>query len=260
MGDQTHDLDREALQTEAVLWQRMAAGDAQARQQLIEHHLPYAKVVAATHFKRRMAEDIEFGDYLQWASLALLESVDRYQPGQGAGFRTFAAHRMRGAILDGLSQWSETRQQFAVRRQLERERLDSVKSLAEPAAWEVSGERSCKELFAYLADVGMGLALGILLEGTGMIDRDVSSQPAETDQPYQHLELKHLKRQVMALARQLPNSQRQVLEQHYLAEVSFSDIALQLGLTKGRISQIHKQALGALRQALLERDKVNLLA
>lgn len=261
MGEPTRSPSGGALDAnlEAELWRRHAAGDAHARAELLERHVPYARVVAASFYKRRTTDDVEFGDYLQWAAVALIESVDRFRPDQGAGFRTFAAHRMRGAILDGLRQSTEHRQQVAAKRQLEKDRLESVTASGSSMASEDLPGRSGKELFAFLADVGVGLALGILLEGTGMIDGDAFGQASEPDPPYQHAELKQLKLQVLALARKLPESQRQVLELHYLGEVCFSDIAGRLGLTKGRISQIHQQALGTLREALLARIQVDLV-
>ena len=238
---------------EDELWTRWRLqGDPQARQQLIERHLPYARIVAARYYARRVHDEIEFGDYLQLASLAMVESVDRYRPGQGAQFRTFAAHRMHGAILDGLEKLTEKQQQVAVRQRLERERLEAAKLNARERVQASSSGAAAREdeLFAYLAEVGIGLALGVLLEETGMIDRDAGGVATEADQHYKRVEMTQLKDRLAALVEALPPAQRSVLQWHYRHDQSFVDIAQRLDLSRGRVSQIHKQALESLRQAL----------
>jgi RNA polymerase sigma factor FliA len=238
---------------EGELWARLRSrGDLQARQALIERHLPYARIVAARYYARRVHDEIEFGDYFQLASLAIVESVDRYLPDQGAQFRTFAARRMHGAILDGLEKLTEKQQQVAVRRRLERERLEAVKSNARDAVDGAKRGSATKEdqLFAYLAEVGIGLALGVLLEETGMIDRDACGAMSDMQQQYRQIEMSQLKTRLSALVECLPPDQRSVLQWHYRHDDSFVDIAQRLDLTRGRVSQIHKQALESLRQAL----------
>src|SRR5207247_5117094 len=96
---------------EAALWRQLrATSDAQAREKLLALHLPYARTLAATFYARRFHDEIEFGDYLQFASVGLLEALDRYDPGRGVQFRTFAARRMQGAILNGLEKLTEKQQ------------------------------------------------------------------------------------------------------------------------------------------------------
>ncbi len=69
--------------------------------------------------------------------------------------------------------------------------------------------------------------------------------------PYlQVLELKQLQEQVRNMVSTLPAQQRTVISCHYVQEIPFETIATMLGLSKGRISQIHKQALLNLRQKM----------
>ena len=238
---------------EGELWARWRShGDAHARQTLIERHLPYARIVAARYYARRVHDEIEFGDYFQLASLAMVESVDRYLPGEGAQFRTFAARRMHGAILDGLEKLTEKQQQVAVRQRLERERLEAAKLDARQRVDGSPRAATAKEdeLFAYLAEVGIGLALGVLLEETGMIEREASGAATDAEQHYKRVEMTQLKTRLATLVDGLPPAQRSVLHWHYQHDHSFVDIAQRLGLSRGRVSQIHRQALELLRRAL----------
>ena len=158
---------------EGELWARWRSqGDAHARETLIERHLPYARIVAARYYARRVHDEIEFGDYFQLASLAMVESVDRSLPGEGAQFRTFAARR------------------------------------------------------------------------------HASGAATDAEQHYKRVEMTQLKTRLAGLVEGLPPAHRSVLQWHYQHDHNFVDIAQRLHLSRGRVSQIHRQALELLRQAL----------
>jgi len=245
---------------ESELWHRWRAlGEDAARDALLQLHLPYAKVIAAMLYARRPNNTIEFDDYLQLARMGLLEAFDRYDPAGGAQFRTFAARRMRGAVLDGLARFSEQSQQVAYRRRVLAERSASLtdRSAPETRAGSAVERRgvvdSPAELFRYLAEVGVGLALGFMLENTGMFDAGnvIAGGP---DPLYSAIELRHTRQQLRFLVGQLPPQECQVVTRHYLHGHGFDEIATELGLSKGRISQVHKKALGSLRSLLADRQ------
>lgn len=96
----------------------------------------------------------------------------------------------------------------------------------------------------FVSEIGLGLALSWLLEGSGMVDAGDRSHV----QPfYASVELRELREQLLLLVKQMPAQQSRVITAHYLQDIPFEEIARSMGLTRGRISQIHKQALGALR-------------
>jgi len=243
----------------APLWARWRdEGDAAAREQLICHYLPYARIVAATVFSRRTHSDVEFEDYLQLARVGLVEAVDRFDPGQGAQFKTFAAKRVRGAVLNGLVSLTEKNQQISVKMRLRQERLEAAKDAAEHAA---SGEgapeapsRSGGKLFRYLAEVGIGLALGILLEDTGMVDAESFGSETHAPSPevsyFRKTETYQLRTVLHGLVERLTEQQRRIIRYHYVQEIPFDEIATTMGVTRGRISQLHRQGLLRLRELL----------
>jgi len=229
---------------ELELWQRCRSGDAGARDRLIEFHLPYARVVAASYYAKRMHDEIEFGDYLQLATVGLLECVDRYEPDSGAQFRTFAARRMHGALLDGIERMTEKQQQIAARKRLEQQRLESIRDSARAGS---SRERTKEQLLAYLADAGLAFALSWLLDGTGMLH---TGEKSESIPFYGSAELKQLRERIVELVHSLPAQEKRVIHEHYFQEHALQDIAEEMHLTRGRISQIHHRALKRLREGL----------
>ncbi|WP_307581296.1 sigma-70 family RNA polymerase sigma factor [Variovorax paradoxus] len=234
--------------------------DAAAREQLICHYLPYARIVAATVFARRTHSDVEFEDYLQLARIGLVEAVDRYDPDQGAQFKTFAAKRVRGAVLNGLVSLTEKNQQISVKMRLRQERLEAAKDAAEHAvAYEGGGapeapSRSGDKLFRYLAEVGIGLALGILLEDTGMVDAESFGSETHAPSPevsyFRKTETHQLRTVLHGLVERLTEQQRRIIQYHYVQEIPFDEIATTMGVTRGRISQLHRQGLLRLRELL----------
>jgi RNA polymerase sigma factor FliA len=234
---------------ELALWRRLrGSADVGAREQLLALHLPYARVVAATYFARRFHDEIEFGDYLQYASIGLLEAMERFDPDRGAQFRTYAARRMHGAILNGIERLTEKQQQISCRQRLRAERLHAVKELAQqraPGDGPLEGER----LIRYVAEAGIGLALAWMLDGTGMVDEP---DRAESIPFYRNAEMRQLRDRLLREVDGLPVQERTVVRSHYLQDMPFERVAAMLSLTKGRISQIHRQALLRLRDTMAE--------
>jgi RNA polymerase sigma factor for flagellar operon FliA len=234
---------------EASLWRQLrCGGDAAARARLAEMHRPYARTIAAMLYARRLHQDIEFDDYLQLASVGLLEALDRFDPERGVQFRTFAARRMHGAVLDGLERLTEKQQQIAARQRLRAERLQDVKAQALQAAGaREAGPRTPAQLLQFVSETGIGLALCWLLEGSGMVEEP---ERAEAQPFYRSVELRQLRERLLQALEGLPARERTVVRNHYLQEMAFEDIAALLQVSKGRISQIHRQALLRLRAQL----------
>lgn len=231
-------------------------GDQGAHERLIFHYLPYAKTVAATYYAARFHDEIEFADYLQLASVGLVEAMNNFDPARGVQFRSFAARRMHGAILNGIDRFTEKQQQIAVRRRVMQERQEEAIAVAK-AGTSSSSSRTQVALFRELAEVGIGLALSLLLADTGMVCDDERNQIGIS--AYDGLELKQLRERVRGFVGQLPKQEQLVIRCHYLQSMALDDVALMLGVTKGRVSQIHRKALGALRDAIKARPNCDLI-
>jgi len=234
-----------AIDEERALWIRWRDDrDAQARDQLIARYSRYARIMAATFYGKRFHDEIEFADYEQFAQVGMLESFERFDPDQGVQFRTYASRRIQGAILDGIERLTERQQQLATQRRMRGERRDSLVAQEDD---EAHPSRTPEQVLRYVADVGVGLALAWLLEGTGMVDEGERTAAMPF---YRNAELAQTRERLLQLVKDLPAQQSRVITAHYLQQVPFEQIALAMGLTKGRISQIHKQALAALRALL----------
>lgn len=223
---------------EASLWRRLRfEGEARCRERLFSRFLTLARALAHREFGRRPPQGLERGDFEQWAYGGLLEAIDAYDPLRGALFSAFARHRIRGSIADGAALASEASAQYTFRRRIEQERLGSVSAQETRASADPVRE---------LGDLATSLALGLMIEALP----DASNSPQGYESPaWRDLQI--------TLAREierLPDSEGAIIRHHYQGGVSFTQIARLLGLTKGRVSQLHRAALERIRVALTLND------
>jgi RNA polymerase sigma-B factor len=69
-------------------------GDLDAREELVHRFMPLARDLAL----RYAYADEQFDDLFQVASLGLLKAIDRYEPGRGSKFTSFAAPTILGEL------------------------------------------------------------------------------------------------------------------------------------------------------------------
>jgi RNA polymerase sigma factor FliA len=222
---------------EQVLWLRWQQGRASAtRDALIVHYSPWARQVARDVFLRVFLMRDAWHDCVQNALIGLMEAIERFDPDRGVAFKPFARLRVRGAVFNGLrvlrNVHLELGHDAAHREALARERAESLRE-------DDSGD----PLEAFIATT-VGLGIGFLLDMQSMPGH---MQPADA---YAELERAELGAAISESLDQLAERDRTIIVLHYYHQLSFVEIADQLGVTKGRISQLHKRALENLRYHL----------
>lgn len=222
---------------DAALWRRYLEEPTDlVRQQIFDRHITFTLRLARHQFRRQPPENFELGDVEQLALEALLQSIDRYDPLRGAPFQSFLRKRVQGNISNGLSKASEARAHYSYRYRAERERLSSL-----------LGEKDKeKSALAALSKLAAQLAIGLMLEDGGDVDEIASPELSA----YETLAWGELNQMLSEKVEALPESEAFIIRQHYRSGVSFQQIALLLGLSKGRISQLHSSALNKLRRQL----------
>lgn len=203
-------------------------------------YLPFARNVARRHFLNR-GGDIELPDLCQMAYAGLLEAIDRFDPAVGAPFVSYAERRVSGSVLDGISKISEVREQISFRNRVRSERAQSF-CIDQP------GELSTADALRALAEAAIGLALGFMFEGTAIyVATEATDHRADA---YESVVWKETVRRVTQAVAELPERDQFVIRGHYLEGVAFETLAISLGVTKGRVSQLHRAALMVLKSKL----------
>jgi RNA polymerase sigma factor FliA len=75
--------------------------DPIARDRIIVHYSPLVKFVAG-RVGAGLPSSVDPGDLVSAGVFGLIDAVERFDPGRGVKFETFAVPRIRGAVFDGL--------------------------------------------------------------------------------------------------------------------------------------------------------------
>ena len=148
----------------------------------------------------------------------------------------------RQRVLRGM-EIAEIREQVAARKRIVAQRVAAL------------GEPQPADVFGQLAEMAIGLAVGFVLEGTGM---HCAPDAGYADNSYQGAAVGQLRRTLDAVIEQLPPLQRRVVQGHYLHGQPFGEIAKAHQLTAGRVAQLHKDAMASLRGLLRARNVVDI--
>lgn len=223
---------------EASLWRRLRfEAEVRCREALFQLHLPFAKRIAGGEHSKKRRLGLERGDFEQASFAALLEAIDRYDPLVGAPFQAFARVRIKGAIADGLARASEVGAQVRYRKRVQAERIRSLSA---------GGKVSDADALSALSELAALLAIGFIAEN-GVPALGSTQQPPD---PFESTAWRDLEISVRREIERLPETERAVIYNHYVLGVEFTQIALLLGCTKGRVSQLHTSALKRLRSHL----------
>lgn len=110
-------------------WDQFWSGDPDARIQILLDHLPLVKAIAYRVGRHiHFAEESE--DLVQWGCEGLIESLNRFDPSNGAPFRSFAAMRIEGSMIDAMR-----REDFLTRRA--RRKVNLVRSTEDRLAQDL---------------------------------------------------------------------------------------------------------------------------
>ncbi|MDP1860900.1 MAG: FliA/WhiG family RNA polymerase sigma factor [Gemmatimonadaceae bacterium] len=233
-----------------------SAVSAETRQQLLGEHLGLVYHVAR-QLCRAKQMDVELDELVSAGTIGLIEAFNNFDEGRGLAFSTFAAPRIRGAMLD------ELRRQDHVPRSVRRRFRE-----LNVATDELTGQLGRSPDQSQIAD-RMGIDVGTLFkwqsEGDNgrfiPLDRGVEGSSrsripleqlvASTEQELDDRitmgqEVTRLRSALMVL----PEQERNVLTLYYFEELKLHEIAALLTVSESRVSQIRAKAISRLRKSL----------
>jgi RNA polymerase sigma factor for flagellar operon FliA len=222
------------------------------RERLILEHLPQVRLIAR-RIRDRLPENVSLEDLVSAGIVGLIAAVDQFDPGHNVKLKTYAEHKIRGAILDSLRglDWAPRQRrkkakqiEFAISRA--EQRLHRI-----PGEDEIAAEMGVdlEEYHQWLVDV-QGLNIGSLEytgedgEGKGLLEYLSDDQ----DQlPSRLLERSQLEQLLSDAILKIPPMERTVLGLYYLEELTLREIAQVVDLHESRISHLKSQAILRLR-------------
>ncbi len=224
--------------------------DADRKECIIREFLPFIRFTAR-RLGWRLSPGMSEDDLISAGVVGLLDALQRFQPGT-VKLKTYAEHRIKGAMLD------ELRAEDTLPRNV-RDRVNAMKNAHTklehllgrfPEDFEVAAAIgvSLDEYHKTLRESGAALHLRFE-DFTGRGGDDGSDgllenlPDVEGKDPLSLLEKSIMKDILADVIRQIPEKERMILSLYYWDELTMKEIGKVLGLTEGRVSQLHGQAI-----------------
>lgn len=239
----------ESLETGATEW-----GDFSPREQeqIVRHYAPKIRFLAL-RLKAKLPKSVELGELISSGTLGLMEALGKFRPQLGIRFETYAENRIRGAMLDELRRldWfpRSLRQRVRV--------LDEAMRTVEHEQGRQATEEELQRITGLeLREVRQGLEAlqNQLWLSLDAIQDSVSGDSVENGgEPYSDTAMRELAERVAPLIERLTPREKLVLSLYYTDELNMRETAEVMGITEGRVSQLHTQALNRLRREFISR-------
>jgi RNA polymerase sigma factor for flagellar operon FliA len=252
-----------AMMTENSSRRRLSESESE---QLIAEHAPLVKAIAQS-LLRRLPPSVELDDLLQDGFIGLLGAILQTTKNHaGSQFQKYASLKIRGAMLDGLRENDPgTRSVRRTMRRVER----AIHQLGHALGRSPNEDEVARSLVMPLAEYQKVLqeAHGYILFSIEDFDNGESTDEFlewcmnTQSNPLAALERRVLQRKLLIAISDLSVREEEVMSLRYVNDFSMQQIVDRLGLTEGRISQVHSQAIAKLRAAVMGLDeKSSLLA
>jgi len=243
---------------EIELGKRAREGDREARKRLVKRNLKLVVGVA----KRYRGKGLPFEDLIQEGNIGLIKAVEKFDPGLGYRFSTYAMWRIRQVIQRAVADkgrelripvhmWEKMRKTSKVYAWLcsELRREPAEEEVAEGLGWEVEQIRDAVEV---MQEYMISLNQTVGQEGghaeLGDFLRDESA-PEVSEAVVHNVELALLNEAIKGLSERA----RHVLVRRHgldgLAEATLRELAEELNISKGRVRLLQRKAEKMLRTA-----------
>ena len=216
---------------------------ATSRERLVASHMPLVHSIARRHVGK--GEELE--DLVQVGALGLLKASDRFDPGRGVAFATFAAPVIEGEIRHHLRDRTAPiripRELEQLRIRIRRERAELQSTLGRPP----SAAELARALDVEERDVERALVAEQARDSIS-ISSDEADVPTAADSgaPASSDDRLALEKSM----RSLDDRERRIVFLRFQADMTEKQIAQELGLSQAHVSRLLKGALATMRSEL----------
>ena len=233
--------------------------DVEARNQTVEQYLPLVKAIALDISSSTTA-NVEYDDLVSVGVFGLIDAARSFDVDRNVKFSTYCKRRIRGSMLD------ELRNLDWVPR-LARQRSTRLKKAQAALESKLERKPDTEELAAEL-DVDMNEFVKITndasvvnvvsLDHIAVKNDDDSSQHETIENrkapnPFHELQKKDSRN---FITKSLTKLERLIVTLYYYEKLTMRQIGEMLNLSESRVSQIHTEVLGHLKERIqCDRDK-----
>ncbi len=215
------------------------------REELVEKYRYYVysivKKVRAT-----LPKYIDFEELVSYGMIGLMEAADRFDPVRGVSFTTFSYYRIRGAIFDGLRQMGvlmRSPQGKWVQREA------NINDLTQTAMGDSDSKQSVDDEIKEVGRLVDKLIPAYLLS---LSDENAPEIADNTELPSELLELDDLVLLVRDEVNKLSDKEKKLIEKLYFKQITTTQLAKDMGISKSWVSRLHAKAVSNLRDRLIK--------
>lgn len=224
-----------------------------SRDQLVIFYTPLVRGVAG-RIGATLPTYVDHSDLTQSGVFGLLDAVERFDPERCPRFETYAAQRIRGAILDELRAQDWVPRTVRGRmRELERaqERLEGkLQRVATDGELAVEMGVPLRDLRSLAQQAQHPVSVEALDEASGGVSDMLADEDAPD--PMSVVQAQETLRQLSAVVGELSERDRTVIQLYYVENRTLAEIGRLLGVTESRVCQIHTRLMGRLRGRMEE--------
>lgn len=227
------------------------------RQQMVLEYAPLVKRIAL-FVKGRLPANVDLNDLVQNGMLGLIDAVNNFVDGKGASFKSYAALRIRGSIIDGLrrSDWAPRTVHVNSRIITEaRERLCQLLG-REPSDYEIAKDVGVdiNDLHLIMVDTNQSQVMAV--EDTGCTEdflyelSQSENIPFHDDTLYDGIIAEEFNQDLIKALKNLPDKERYVIGLYYEKHMNVKEISAILGVSSSRICQLMASGFKHIRKDL----------
>jgi len=224
--------------------------DLNLRNHLVEKYMGIVKYVCVA-LRGAFAKYGDFDDLVNEGAIALISAIETFDPTRGAKFETYANLKIRGAVIDYV------RKQDWIPRQVRKfsKDLDDAYNELYTKLGRTPTDDELAEYFGVtkekLTKAMSNVAGSVTLSFEELLYEDNIKDFGDTGSPIgKEIFDSELKNVIAAALETLKPKAKQVVSLYYFERLKFSEIAGVLGVTEGRICQIHSEAMMLLNKQL----------
>jgi RNA polymerase sigma factor FliA len=245
-----------ASETIQETWdQFLQTHDEENRNALILHYLPLVKY-AADRLHARLPSSVSRDDLIHAGIVAMIRTLDRFNPGRGVLFETYCSRRVQGAMVDYLRQtdWTPRLVRDCSRR-LEKTqqtllslqgRMPTEEEMAADLQLDMQTFRRFRRNANAISLVSLQSHCGDADDEEGFQQISVLQDTKSRD-PFLEIQKKDVKEYA---TRGLSREEKLIITLYYFEGMTMREIGTTLGISESRVCQIHSSVIARLKARL----------
>lgn len=233
------------------LWTRYdQTRDAATREEIILRYVPLVHYVMG---RLAIERSSDYDDLASQGLLGLIDAVDKFDPARGIQFSTYATHRIRGRVLDGL-------RAMDILSRPARQRVRKIQSAMTHLQQELGRAPEETELAQFMSLNIEDLRKAMTDAGRVLLSLDETSEDDandlhdvvsdDADDPEAVLSEANLKTELIDSLATLPPREQHILSLYYRDDLTMKEIGAVLDISESRVCQLHAKAILSLRAAM----------